>query len=79
MRFDNFSFARRNEFARNIPKIPGIESFTGEVLHSQEYRVAEKFINQTVVVLGAAASGTDIGIEISSLARIVYLSHRHNK
>ena len=35
------------------------------------------FENLTVAVLGAAASGTDIGIEISSLAKRVFLCHNN--
>ncbi|XP_058803076.1 uncharacterized protein LOC131671001 isoform X2 [Phymastichus coffea] len=63
----------------NIPKIPGIESFPGRVLHSHLFRKPEEFAGQTVVVLGAGLSGFDISIQISWNASMVYLSSRHDK
>lgn len=36
----------------------------GKVLHSHSYRCPEPFSGQTVVVLGAKASGLDISIEL---------------
>uniref|UniRef100_A0A3B3W137 Flavin-containing monooxygenase n=1 Tax=Poecilia latipinna TaxID=48699 RepID=A0A3B3W137_9TELE len=47
----------------HIPNIPGIQNFK-TVLHSHSYRFAEPFSGQTVVVLGAKASGLDISIEL---------------
>lgn len=38
---------------------------TGKVLHSHEYSFAEPFSGQSVVVLGAHASGLDISIELA--------------
>lgn len=39
--------------------------FAGKVLHSHLYRFPEPFSGQTVVVLGAKASGIDISIELA--------------
>ncbi|CAL1541028.1 unnamed protein product [Lymnaea stagnalis] len=58
-----------------IPNIPGLETFTGQVLHSHDYRTPESFSNKVVVLLGAAASGQDISLELSHVAKVVYLSH----
>ena len=58
-----------------IPELPGLENFGGMIMHSHDYRTPEPFKNKTVVVLGAAASGSDIAIEICDLARKVYLCH----
>uniref|UniRef100_A0A3B4ZP25 Flavin-containing monooxygenase n=1 Tax=Stegastes partitus TaxID=144197 RepID=A0A3B4ZP25_9TELE len=44
----------------------------GKVLHSHSYRFPEPFSGQSVVVLGAKASGLDISIELAK----VTLSHR---
>ncbi|XP_030603064.1 flavin-containing monooxygenase FMO GS-OX-like 3 isoform X2 [Archocentrus centrarchus] len=60
----------------HIPHIPGIEKFTGTVLHSHSYRFAEPFSGQSVVVLGAKASGLDISIELAKVGAQVTLSHR---
>ncbi|XP_059207742.1 uncharacterized protein LOC131986689 [Centropristis striata] len=61
----------------HIPHIPGIHNFKGQVLHSHAYRFAEPFSGQSVVVLGAKASGLDISIELSKAGAKVTLSHRH--
>ncbi|XP_020505604.2 uncharacterized protein [Labrus bergylta] len=59
----------------NVPDIPGIENFKGKVLHSHSYRYAEPFSGQSVVVLGAKASGLDISIELAKVGAQVTLSH----
>ncbi|CAD6216151.1 GSCOCG00004370001-RA-CDS [Cotesia congregata] len=58
-----------------IPKISGIETFSGDVMHSHDYRCPEKYTGKTVIILGAGPSGIDIGIEITGYATHVYLSH----
>lgn len=58
-----------------IPDLPGLESFGGMIMHSHDYRTPEPFKNKTVAVLGAAASGSDIAIDICDWARKVYLCH----
>ncbi|XP_026213305.1 dimethylaniline monooxygenase [N-oxide-forming] 3 isoform X1 [Anabas testudineus] len=60
----------------HIPDIPGMENFKGQVLHSHSYRYAEPFSGQSVVVLGAKASGLDISIELAKVGAKVTLSHR---
>ncbi|XP_040006327.1 flavin-containing monooxygenase FMO GS-OX4 isoform X2 [Xiphias gladius] len=59
----------------HFPNIPGIQSFKGKVLHSHSYRYAELFSGQSVVVLGAKASGLDISIELAKAGAQVTLSH----
>ncbi|KAG7239095.1 hypothetical protein INR49_030027 [Caranx melampygus] len=49
---------------------------SGKILHSHSYRYAECFSGQTVVVLGAKASGLDISIELAKVGAQVILSHR---
>lgn len=43
----------------------GAERFPGRQMHSHNYREAGPFAGQRVVVVGAAASGEDIGREIA--------------
>ncbi|KAM3601033.1 uncharacterized protein V6R79_006387 [Siganus canaliculatus] len=59
----------------HIPDLPGIENFKGKVLHSHSYRFAEPFSAQSVLVLGARASGLDISIELAKAGAQVTLSH----
>ncbi|XP_038137517.1 flavin-containing monooxygenase FMO GS-OX-like 4 [Cyprinodon tularosa] len=61
----------------HIPQIPGIQNFKGKVLHSHSYRCPEPFSGQTVVVLGAKASGLDISIELVKTGAKVILCHRY--
>ncbi|XP_019727746.1 flavin-containing monooxygenase FMO GS-OX5 isoform X1 [Hippocampus comes] len=60
----------------NIPSVPGLENFKGQVLHSHTYRSAEPFSSRSVVVLGAKASGIDISLELAKAGAQVTLSHR---
>ncbi|CAB0036573.1 unnamed protein product [Trichogramma brassicae] len=66
-------------FNPRIPSIPGMDTFPGRVLHSHTYRKPEDFAGQTVAVLGASASGTDISIEVAETAQKVYLSHNKDR
>ncbi|XP_041865103.1 flavin-containing monooxygenase FMO GS-OX4-like isoform X2 [Melanotaenia boesemani] len=59
----------------HIPNIPGMKNFKGKVLHSHSYKFPEPFSGQSVVVLGAKASGLDISIELVKAGAQVTLSH----
>lgn len=61
-----------------IPSIPGLEYFGGLVMHSHDYRDPHPFQGKLVIVLGAAASGQDICLEIAKKAERVFLSHKGN-
>jgi len=59
-----------------VPSFPG--DFSGEILHSHNYRKPEVFINKTVVVVGAGPSGLDIALDLAGYATkvgILYLRH----
>ncbi|XP_068213247.1 uncharacterized protein [Palaemon carinicauda] len=58
-----------------MPELPGIEDFKGRQMHSHNYREPTPFTGATVLVLGAGASGLDISLEISKVAKQVTLSH----
>ncbi|XP_014663143.1 PREDICTED: flavin-containing monooxygenase FMO GS-OX-like 2 [Priapulus caudatus] len=58
-----------------MPDLPGADTFTGKILHSHSYREPSVFEGQTVVCLGAGPSGTDIGLEVATVASHVVLSH----
>ncbi|XP_076056880.1 uncharacterized protein LOC143034553 [Oratosquilla oratoria] len=59
------------------PQIPGIENYKGGQLHSHDYRTPYCYKDLCVVILGAAASGLDISLEIASVAKEVILSHNY--
>ncbi|HEX2213512.1 MAG TPA: NAD(P)-binding domain-containing protein, partial [Mycobacterium sp.] len=60
-----------------LPEWPGIEAFSGEVLHSEHYRNATPFAGRDVVVAGAGNSATDIALQLSDgVARRVRMAVR---
>lgn len=56
--------------------VPGLENFTGEVVHSAEYRNNARFEGKRVLVVGMAESGADIVREIGDVAQTCTLSIR---
>lgn len=59
-----------------LPDAAGSADFPGRQMHSHNYRDAGPFAGQRVVVVGAAASGEDIGREIAETAKEVYISSK---
>lgn len=62
-----------------MPKIPGIEKFPGMIVHSHSYRKPENFSGKSVLILGAAASGVDIALDLANHAIRIYLSHNNER
>ncbi|WP_246156532.1 flavin-containing monooxygenase [Aquicoccus porphyridii] len=58
----------------NLPPFEG--AFTGEFLHSSEYRSARQFTDKRVLVIGAGNSGCDIAVDAVHHADTVDLSMR---
>ncbi len=56
--------------------IPGLENFTGEIIHSGEYRDAEQFRGKRVLIVGLAESGADLVREVGEVADSCTLSIR---
>lgn len=56
--------------------IAGLENFTGEVVHSAEYRNSERFRDKRVLIVGLAESGADIVRQIGDVASACTLSIR---
>ncbi|KAF2105020.1 FAD/NAD(P)-binding domain-containing protein [Rhizodiscina lignyota] len=59
-----------------MPKIEGIDTFTGLAMHSNEYKGPEPFNGKTVVVVGMGNTGPDVACDLVGHASKVYLSHR---
>ncbi|KAL0459611.1 UNVERIFIED_CONTAM: putative indole-3-pyruvate monooxygenase YUCCA10 [Sesamum latifolium] len=49
-----------------IPEVEGLHSFTGEVLHSTEYRNGGKFAGERVLVIGSGNSGMEIALDLAN-------------
>ncbi|KAG0646632.1 Flavin-dependent monooxygenase [Hyphodiscus hymeniophilus] len=56
-----------------IPSVLGVEAFNAAypsvITHSKVYRAPEPFTNKKVIVVGSAASGLDIGTQISQVSK----------
>lgn len=64
----------------NIPSYPDWKNLLTEVevVHSKEYRNANKFLGKNVLVVGGGESGSDIALEISSVANNCWVSLRNS-
>ncbi|XP_063043056.1 uncharacterized protein LOC134437500 [Engraulis encrasicolus] len=74
-RFDAVLVCNGHFFNPYIPAIPGLEKFSGALIHSHDYCSAVAFAGKSVVMLGAGPSGTDIAMELSKVNAKVVLSH----
>jgi len=58
------------------PKFKGQDNFKGRILHTHSYKRPKGFDDQNVVVVGIGNSGGDASVELSAVAKQVYLSTR---
>lgn len=56
------------------PELPGLDAFTGTVLHAGEYREPSAFVDQRVVVVGAGNSAVQIAVELARHAQVTLAS-----
>ncbi|SCK15516.1 NAD(P)/FAD-dependent oxidoreductase [Streptomyces sp. WMMB 322] len=56
------------------PRLPGLDSFTGTLLHVADYRSPEPFAGQRVVVVGAGNSAVQVAAELATRARVTLTS-----
>ncbi|OAD52045.1 Flavin-containing monooxygenase FMO GS-OX-like 2 [Eufriesea mexicana] len=77
--FDAIMICNGHYFDPYMPTIPGIENFPGTIIHSHSYRKAEDFAGKSVLILGAAASGVDIAVDLANHVTRVYLSHNNER
>ena len=58
------------------PKLPGLERFAGEVIHSADYRRPAQVEGRRVLVVGAGESGADVVAEVAAHAAETVVSLR---
>ncbi|XP_040264079.1 dimethylaniline monooxygenase [N-oxide-forming] 2-like isoform X2 [Bufo bufo] len=56
---------------------PGLSQFKGRHMHSRLYKTCEEYRGKSVVVVGTGNSAGDISVELSHIAKQVYLSTRN--
>ena len=71
-KFDALAVCNGHYAEPRVPNIPGIKSFPGLMMHSHNYRARDSFTNKRVAVIGTAASGVDLTIEIAGVSESVY-------
>lgn len=59
-----------------MPTYPGQEEFTGEIIHSAQYKGADVLRGKRVVVVGAGNTGCDVAVESAQNAKATYHSTR---
>ncbi|MQM26902.1 flavin-containing monooxygenase [Glycomyces albidus] len=52
------------------PALPGLDTFTGTVLHAADYRRPEPLTGQRVIVVGGGNSAIQIAVELAERARV---------
>ncbi|CAH1779543.1 unnamed protein product [Owenia fusiformis] len=60
-----------------IPKINGLSSFKGQVIHAGDYFRPEEFRGKNVLIIGGSNSASEIACDISRESNQAYLSARH--
>lgn len=59
-----------------VPQVPGIETFTGEIIHSGQHRDAADFAGHRVLIVGLGNSGADIACDAAQNADAAFVSSR---
>ncbi|GJN06764.1 hypothetical protein PR202_ga24520 [Eleusine coracana subsp. coracana] len=52
--------------AENIPNVPGLDSFHGEVIHSSRYKSGTTYSGKNVLVVGCGNSGMEIAYDLAN-------------
>lgn len=65
-----------NKGNENTPKWPGVETFSGELVHAANYRSNDLFANKRVLIVGCGNSAADIAIDAVHRAKTVDMSVR---
>lgn len=73
-RFDLIVIANGHNWAPKWPEYPG--KFSGQMLHSAEYRRPDIFTDHRVLVVGGGNSGCDIAVEAAQFADCTWHSTR---
>mmetsp|Transcript_37158 Transcript_37158/g.119187 ORF Transcript_37158/g.119187 Transcript_37158/m.119187 type:complete len:468 (-) Transcript_37158:1371-2774(-) len=76
-RFEHIVIASGTHTNKNdARKIEWLQNFTGEILHSSEYRTAEHFRDRSVIVVGGGESASDIAVHTAKVAKKTWLACR---
>ena len=74
--FDYFVMAPGMFNHKKTPDWPGIKSFTGQLIHSSEFRDYEQINHKKVSIVGFSRSAMDIAVDIAEKAESVTVIYR---
>ncbi|XP_053324724.1 flavin-containing monooxygenase 5-like [Spea bombifrons] len=76
--FDAILVCTGHHSVPNLPlnSFPGLEIFKGQYFHSRDYKTPEAFKGKKVMVIGIGNTGVDLVVELSAVAKQVFLSTR---
>jgi dimethylaniline monooxygenase (N-oxide forming) len=60
----------------HVPRLPGQDTYTGEIMHSAQYRRPAQVAGRKVLIIGAGESGADVVAEVAANAAKAVLSLR---
>lgn len=77
--FDYLVVASGHFSTPNMPYFKGIENFPGNVIHAHDFRGADQYKGQDILIIGSSYSAEDIGVQCHKHgAHSVTLSYRSN-
>ena len=74
--FDGVMICTGHHTTPSVPQFEGQEKFKGKIMHTHSYKKPDGFQDKNVVVVGIGNSGGDAAVELSTVAKNVYLSTR---
>ncbi len=75
--FDYLLIANGHHWDPLMPNVPG--EFSGQILHSHQYKKAEPFKNKRVLVVGGGNSACDIAVEVARISEKACISIRRGQ
>lgn len=76
LRYDAVVVANGHNWNPKIPAYPGLEAFSGQIVHSADYKSADVLRRRRVLVVGAGNTGCDIAVESAQNADATFHSTR---
>ncbi len=62
----------------NLPKLPGLDTFAGQVMHSSRYTSGAEFANRKALVIGTGTSGHDVAQDLHGLGSEATIVQRNS-
>ena len=75
-RYRRVVVANGHNWSPKVPRYPGQDGFTGELIHAAAYKHPDQLADRRVVVVGAGNTGCDIAVDGAQRAAAVYHSTR---